>query len=168
MLIDTSVSSANLLGFISLLTYILTLLPSSIRIVFPQIKKAKITMNLLKYRRQLGILAFIFALIHAGLIIVKRNVDLFDLQTYKISLEGTVTLIMFAILAVTSNDWSIKKMKKHWRKLHKSTYVCMFLILWHIKEKMYGHWNIITLIEIILMTVTIVLFFRRRWLEHYK
>lgn len=166
MLIDTYVATANSLGFISLLTYILTLLPSLFRTVLPQIKKAKLTINLLKYRRQLGILAFLLALFHTGLIVIKRNVDLFDMQTYQISLEGTTTLIIFAVLAFTSNDWSIKKMKKTWRKLHKLTYTAMFLLLWHIPEKMSGHWNIITPIELILMMVIIGLFCRRRWLEY--
>ncbi|MEA5553910.1 ferric reductase-like transmembrane domain-containing protein [Anabaena cylindrica UHCC 0172] len=168
MLINASVPLANLLGFISLLSYILTLLPSSIRAVFPQIKKAKITIYLLKYRRRLGIITFLFALVHAILIVNKRNLDLFDIQTYKISLEGTLTLIIFALLAFTSNDWSIKKMKNNWRKLHKLTYIAMFLLLWHIQEKMSGQWNILTPIELMLITVIISLFCRRRWLEYAK
>ncbi|AFZ58356.1 ferric reductase-like transmembrane domain-containing protein [Anabaena cylindrica FACHB-243] len=168
MLINASISSANLLGFISLLSYILTLLPSSIRAVFPQIKKAKITICLWKYRRQLGVVTFVFALVHTVLIVNKRNLDLFDIQTYEISLEGTLTLIIFVLLAFTSNDWSVKKMKQNWRRLHKLTYIAMFLLLWHIQEKMSGQWNILTPIELILITVTIGLFCRRRWLEYTK
>ncbi|MGM3306359.1 ferric reductase-like transmembrane domain-containing protein [Anabaena sp. WFMT] len=168
MLINASISSANLLGFISLLSYILTLLPSYIRAFFPQIKKAKITIYLLKYRRQLGVITFVLALIHAVLIVNKRNLDLFDIQTYKISLEGTLTLIIFALLAFTSNDWSVKNMKQNWRRLHKLTYIAMFLLLWHIQEKMSGQWNILTPIELTLLTVIIGLFCRRRWLEYTK
>ena len=138
------------------------------RTVFPKLKKAKILIDLLKYRRQIGIIAFLFGLIHAALIVIKRNVDLFDLKTYQISLEGTAILIIFALLTFTSNDWSIKKMKNNWRKLHQLTYTAMFLLLWHIQEKMSGHWNFITPIELILMTVVIGLFCRRRWLEYAK
>ena len=168
MLINTSICSTNLLGCISLVSYVLTLLPSSIRVVFPHLKKISFIINLLRYRRQLGILAFLFALFHAVLIVHKRNVDLFDIQTYKISFEGTVLLIIFAILAFTSNDWSIKKLKNNWRKIHKLTYISMFLLLWHIQEKMSGHWNIITPLELILMSIMIGLFWRRRWLEYAK
>ncbi|MBK1986048.1 ferric reductase-like transmembrane domain-containing protein [Sphaerospermopsis aphanizomenoides BCCUSP55] len=168
MLINASISSANLLGFFSLLTYVLTVLPSSIRAVLPQIKKAKITINLFKYRRQLGIISFLLALIHAGLIVIKRNVDLWDIQSYKISIEGTTKLIIVALLGFTSSDWRVKKMKKNWQKLHQLTYTAMFLLLWHIQEKMSSHWNIITPIEIILLTVIIGLFCRRRWLEYSK
>ena len=67
------------------------------RTVFPKLKKAKILIDLLKYRRQIGIIAFLFGLIHAALIVIKRNVDLFDLKTYQISLEGTAILIIFAL-----------------------------------------------------------------------
>jgi sulfoxide reductase heme-binding subunit YedZ len=163
-----SISYANLLGFLSLLAYILTLLPSSLRIGFPAIKKSKFIANLLKYRRLLGILAFLVAVGHVVLIVIKRNVDLFDLQTYSISVEGTATLIIFALLAFTSNDWSVKKMKKNWRRLHQLTYTAIFLLFWHIQEKMSDHWNFLTPIELICMTAIIALFFKRRWLEYQK
>ena len=168
MTIDSSISPANLLGFSSLFAYILTLLPSSLKTGFPSIKKAKFIANLLKYRRQLGILAFLLALGHVVLIVIKRNLDLFDLQTYIISVEGTASLIIFALLAFTSNDWSVRKMKKNWRKLHQLTYTAIFLLFWHIQEKMSDHWNILTPVELICMTIIIALFLKRRWLEYQK
>jgi methionine sulfoxide reductase heme-binding subunit len=168
MSISSSISPANLLGCLSLLAYILTLLPSSLRIAFPAFKKAKFLVNLLKYRRQLGIVAFIVALGHVVLIVIKRNVDLFDLQTYSISVEGTASLIIFALLAFTSNDWSVKKMKKNWRRLHQLTYTAIFLLFWHIQEKMSGHWNLLTPVELIFMIIMMALFLKRRWIEYQK
>jgi methionine sulfoxide reductase heme-binding subunit len=168
MSIDSSISPANLLGCLSLFAYILTLLPSCLRTSFPTFKKAKFIAKLLKYRRQLGILAFLVALGHVVLIVIKRNVDLFDLQTYSISVEGTASLIIFGLLAFTSNDWSVKKMKKNWRRLHQLTYTAIFLLFWHIQEKMSGHWNLLTLIELICMSIVTALFLKRRWLEYQK
>lgn len=168
MIISSAISPANLLGCLSLFTYIFTLLPSCLRISIPTVKKAKFIANLLKYRRQIGILAFLLALVHVVLIVIKRNVDLFDLQTYSISLEGTASLIIFALLAFTSNDWSVKKMKKNWRRLHQLTYTALFLLFWHIQEKMSDHWNILTPIELIAMTIITALFLKRRWLEYRK
>jgi methionine sulfoxide reductase heme-binding subunit len=168
MSIDSSISPANFLGFLSLLAYILTLLPSSLRIGFSAFKKAKFIANLLKYRRQLGILAFLVALVHVVLIVIKRNIDLFDLQTYSISVEGTASLIIFALLAFTSNDWSVKKLKKNWRRLHQLTYTAIFFLFWHIQEKMSGHWNLLTPVELICMTAIIALFLKRRWIEYQK
>ncbi len=168
MSIHSSISPANLLGCLSLFAYILTLLPSSLRTGFPAFKKAKFLVNLLKYRRQLGIVAFVVALGHVVLIVNKRNVDLFDLQTYSISVEGTTSLIIFALLAFTSNDWSVKKMKKNWRRLHQLTYTAIFLLFWHIQEKMSGHWNILTPLELIFMTIIMALFLKRRWIEYRK
>ena len=102
------------------------------------------------------------------MIVIKRNLDLFDLQTYIISVEGTASLIIFALLAFTSNDWSVRKMKKNWRKLHQLTYTAIFLLFWHIQEKMSDHWNILTPVELICMTIIIALFLKRRWLEYQK
>ncbi|NTW21530.1 MAG: iron reductase, partial [Nostocales cyanobacterium W4_Combined_metabat2_030] len=68
----------------------------------------------------------------------------------------------------TSNDWSVKKMKKNWRRLHQLTYTALFLLFWHIQEKMSDHWNILTPIELIAMTIITALFLKRRWLEYRK
>jgi sulfoxide reductase heme-binding subunit YedZ len=168
MFINSAISPANLLGCLSLFSYIFTLLPSCLRVSVTAVKKAKFITNLFKYRRQLGILAFLLALVHVVLIVIKRNVDLFDLQTYSISVEGTASLIIFALLAFTSNDWSVKKNEKNWRRLHQLTYTAIFLLFWHIQEKMSDHWNILTPIELISMTTITALFLKRRWLEYRK
>jgi len=166
MLILNSLPLANLLGFLALISYILTLLPTSIKTVFPATRKSQFLGYLLKFRRQLGILAFFLGFGHGFLTLIKRNIDLLDLQTYGISVEGTATLIIFALLAFTSNDWSIKKMKKNWRSLHQLTYTAMFLLFWHIMDKMSGHWNFITPVELICISGTIALFIRRRCIYH--
>jgi sulfoxide reductase heme-binding subunit YedZ len=156
---------ANLLGFLAVISYILTLIPTSIRIIFPTLKKAKFIIQLLKNRRQLGILSFVLALGHAWLLIVKRNFDFFDLTTYRVYVHGSATFIIFTLLAITSNDWCVKKMKKNWRQLHQLTYLAMFLLFWHINDKMYGHWNLSTPLVVMGMTAIIILFLRRCWLE---
>ncbi len=160
-----SIPPANLLGCLAIVSYILTLLPTSLRIAFPALKKAKFPIKLLKYRRQLGILAFVLALGHAWLLIAKRNFDFFDLTTYRVYVHGSATFIIFTLLTVTSNDWCVKKMKKNWRQLHQLTYVAMFLLFWHINDKMSGHWNFMTPLVVIGMATMIILFLRRRWLE---
>ncbi len=156
---------ANLLGCLAVISYILTLLPTSLRVVFPALKKTKLPIQLLKYRRQLGVLAFVLSLGHAWLLIVKRNFDFFDLSTYRVYVHGSATFIIFTLLAVTSNDWCVKKMKKNWRQLHQLTYLAMFLLFWHINDKMSGHWNFMTPVVVVGMATMIILFLRRRWLE---
>ncbi len=46
------------LGFLALGAYIITLLPTIIRIVFPVSKKTSVPKILLKYRRQIGVIYF--------------------------------------------------------------------------------------------------------------
>lgn len=159
------VQLANFLGLLALFSYITTLLPTLLRVVFPATRKHKIPTQLLKYRRQLGILAFILTLAHAVLLVTKRNFDFFDVRTYQIYFPGVATFIIFIILTLTSNDWSIKKLKKNWKKLHQLTYWAMFLLAWHIWGNMSEHWSLITLIGILAIAVTIFLFFKRCWIE---
>ncbi|NET40988.1 ferric reductase-like transmembrane domain-containing protein [Okeania sp. SIO2B3] len=159
---------ANYLGFLALICYVITLLPSILRIVFPSTKKTEFPKILLKYRRQIGVIAFLFAFGHGILLVSKRNFDFFDIQTYWIYIQGVVTFIIFTLLTITSNDWSIKRMKKNWKKLHELTYLAMFLLVWHVIDKMWGHWSYLTPLGIIGITGITVLFIVRRWIERRK
>lgn len=110
---------SNILGFLALGSYIVTLLPTILRIVFPKTKQTGIPNLLLKHRRSIGILAFCFALGHGFLLIQKRHFDVFDPKTYWIYMQGVATFVIFTLLAITSNDWSIKRLRK---KLEAATY----------------------------------------------
>ncbi len=153
---------ANYLGLLALICYIVTLLPTILRIVFPITKKTEIPKLLLKHRRQVGVMAFILALFHGVLLVSKRNFDFLDIQTYWIYVQGVVTFIIFTLLTITSNDWSMKKMKKNWKKLHELTYLAMFLLVWHVIDKMWGHWSYLTPLGMVGITGITVLFIMRK------
>lgn len=159
---------ANSLGFLSLLCYLITLLPTILKIVFPSTKQTGIPQWLLKHRRTIGLLAFFFAILHGYLLVIKRNFDFFDVQTYSIYVQGVTTFIIFTLLAITSNNWSMKKMKKNWKNLHKLTYLAIFLLTWHIWDKMWGHWTYLTPVGIIATTGITALFLLRIWIENQK
>lgn len=89
---------ANLLGTLALTSYVITLAPTTIKIIFPIVKKSKIITFSLKYRRQIGVIAFILALIHGWLFFIKRRIDLLDFSTYWIYIQGISTLIIFTLL----------------------------------------------------------------------
>jgi sulfoxide reductase heme-binding subunit YedZ len=165
MTID-SAPLANSLGFLALGAYILTLMPTNLRIVFPQTKQTGIPKWLLKYRRLIGILAFGLALLHGFLLVKKRNFDFFDPSTYWIYIQGVSTFTVFTLLAITSNDWSVKRLKKNWKRLHTLTYLAMFLLTWHVWDKMADHWSYLTPIGLGAIFMTILLFLRRRWIEY--
>lgn len=156
---------ANFLGFASLVCYGLTLVPTNLRVIFPKTKSAGIPKNLLKHRRLIGVMAFYLALCHGILLISKRNFDMFDAKTYGVYVQGVFIFLVFACLTMTSNDWSIKLLKKNWKKVHQLTYLCMFLLIWHIWDKMSGHWSLFTPLALILAISITVLFVLRRWTE---
>lgn len=158
----------NNLGFLALAAYIATLVPTTVRIVLPQFKSHNAVRWLLKQRRAIGILAFVLAVGHTYFVVRKRNFDFFDLHTYQASAEGASTLIIFTLLSITSNDWSIKRLKKNWKRLHTLTYMAMFLLTWHVLNKMAGQWTMITPIAATSILTITVLFCIRQLTEFRK
>ncbi|MBD1812169.1 ferric reductase-like transmembrane domain-containing protein [Microcoleus sp. FACHB-DQ6] len=158
-------SQASLLGFAALAGYILTLLPTNLRIVFPLTKKTGFPQWLLKYRRFIGLISFFLAVAHGFIFFKQRNFDIFDIKTYFVYFQGVATFIIFTLLAITSNDWSVKRLKKNWKKLQSLTYLAMFLVTWHIWDKMADHWTYLTPVGIAAITATIVLFLGRVLIE---
>lgn len=156
---------AHTLGFLALVSYIVTLLPTVLRIVFPHLKKTGIPQFLVKQRRLIGILAFALASGHGFLLIQQRNIDWLDLKTSWIYFPGLGTFTIFLVLTLTSNDWSVKKLKKNWKQLHKLTYLAMFLLTWHIWDTMSGKWTYLTPVGIIAITTITVLFLIRLGIE---
>ena len=96
----------------------------------------------------------------------KRNFDPFDLKTYWIYSQGVITFTIFTLLAITSNNCSMKILKKNWKRLHQLTYLAMFLLNWHIWDKMSGHWTSLTPIGILATTGISILFLFRLLIEH--
>lgn len=156
---------ANCLGFLALGSYITTLLPTILRITFPPTRKAVLPKLLLKYRRQIGLVAFAFALGHGYLLVRKRHFDFFDLKTYWIYVQGVATLMIFTLLAITSNNWSVRALKQNWKKLHSLTYLAMFLLTWHVLDKMSAHWSFLTPIGLLGLVGITAFFLLRKWIE---
>jgi methionine sulfoxide reductase heme-binding subunit len=163
-----SVPLANGIGFLSLSAYTLTLLPTNIRFVLPQFKQADLPKWLLKNRRLIGITAFALALWHGYLLAQKRDFDFLDFESYVTYVQGVSTFIILTLLAVTSNDWSVKRLKKNWKPLQRLTYVAMFLLTWHVWDKMAEHWSYLTPIGLMVIIITNLMFLRRRWLERQQ
>lgn len=159
---------ANILGFLALVTYITTLLPSILKTAFPATRGSKVLAWLIRYRRYLGITAFAFGLDHGFILIIQKEINLLNLHTYFEYFQGISTLTIFTLLAITSNNWSVKKLKSNWKKLHQLTYLAIFLIPWHILDKMSDHWSYLTPFGVLLSLTTVVLFIKRRWIEASK
>jgi sulfoxide reductase heme-binding subunit YedZ len=84
--------------------------------------------NWLRYRRALGLLAFYYVLMHFSVYL------LLDLQLNFGAVGGDIAkrpyitigfgaLLLLIPLAVTSNNWSIRKLSSGWNELHKLIYL---------------------------------------------
>lgn len=87
--------------------------------------------NLIKFRRALGLVAFFFLLAH---LLVWAILDVQTLGRVWADIVKrpyiTIGMVGFALLvplAVTSNDWSIRKLRAGWRRLHRLVYPAVIL-----------------------------------------
>ena len=97
--------------------------------------------NLLKFRRALGLVAFFFVTLHL-LVWLVLDVQIPALIWADILKRPYVTVGMLAFalmipLAMTSNGWSVRRLGARWRKLHRLTYAVAVLggihFLWLVK-----------------------------------
>ncbi|MGV6839970.1 MAG: protein-methionine-sulfoxide reductase heme-binding subunit MsrQ [Planktomarina sp.] len=97
--------------------------------VTPLLKFARI--NLIKFRRAFGLLAFLYVTLHL-LVWLVLDVQLIsqiqaDIIKRLYITVGMAAFVLMIPLAITSNIWSIRKLGPLWRKLHKATYVIALL-----------------------------------------
>lgn len=91
----------------------------------------------MKIRRQLGLASFFYGLTHL-LIYVFWNYGgnirlvLSTLSQQKFIFLGIGGLFVMLVLAVTSNTYSVRLLKKGWQRVHRFTYVIGPLILFHL------------------------------------
>ncbi|NIZ61979.1 protein-methionine-sulfoxide reductase heme-binding subunit MsrQ [Sedimentitalea sp. CY04] len=83
--------------------------------------------NLLKFRRAVGLLCFFYVSCHL-LVWLVLDVQLLDQIVADIIKRPYITIgmagfVLMLPLALTSNNWSIRRLGPMWRKLHKATYV---------------------------------------------
>ncbi len=134
--------------------------------VTPLMKVARI--NLMKFRRALGLLCFAYAGLHV-LVWVVMDMGLLWGQMLKDIAErpyltvGMGAFAILVILAVTSNNASIRRLRAGWQRLHRLVYVAAVLAgvhyLWSVKA-----WPVepVFWLAVILALLGVRLLFRRR------
>lgn len=99
--------------------------------ISPLMRFARI--NLTRYRRATGMVAFAYVLLHLCVyLFLDRQLDLpaiiSDIIKRPYITIGMMAFILLLPLAVTSNNWSIVQLgAKRWQKLHKLVYVAGIL-----------------------------------------
>ena len=86
-------------------------------------------LNLLRFRRAVGLTAFLYIAVHLTVWLV------LDLQSFtRIWMDivkrpyitiGMLGFVLMIPLAVTSNNWSLRKLGQAWRRLHRLVYVAV-------------------------------------------
>ena len=113
------------LGLWALRLLILTLCITPLRQIFK--------INLLRYRRAVGLLAFYYVLLHLSVWVwLDRGLDIHaafrDILRRPYITIGMAAFIILLPLALTSNNWSIRSIGgQAWAKLHKLVYLAIAL-----------------------------------------
>lgn len=88
-------------------------------------------LNLLKFRRTFGLLAFTYVALHLSVWLfldvgIASQIWADILKRPYITI-GMASFVLMVPLALTSNNWSLRKLGPAWRKLHKLTYLVVLL-----------------------------------------
>ncbi|MEM4254876.1 MAG: ferric reductase-like transmembrane domain-containing protein [Candidatus Norongarragalinales archaeon] len=118
-------------GFLALLTLCLVLLiPPIVRW-----QNNSFTRFLLVNRRWVGLSAFLFALTHIALVYhfffawdILKPLSLPNSLFLNL---GAVAFLILALMAATSNDFSVSALGKNWKRLHLFVYLAFALVLIH-------------------------------------
>ena len=103
------------------------------------ILKSKTLFKVVAYRRQLGLITFWFFLTHtAGLIYLYNIFEISRYLTLKHSM-GTLAGIGLLVLAITSNNYSMKLLEKNWKRVQYLVYPVLFGMLVHTSLNEYGN-----------------------------
>ncbi len=108
----------------------LALAVTPLRRVLPQ---ARWPHWLMRHRRAIGVASFGYALFHTVVYLQRKWGYGYILQEGKEPdlLTGWIALAIFLLLAITSNDQSMRMLRKRWQTLHRSVYVAAALVFAH-------------------------------------
>lgn len=91
------------------------------------------TLWLLRRRRYLGVAAFAYALLHAAVYVLRQG-ELPRILAEALEaglLTGWLAFAIFVPLALTSNDASVRRLGRAWKRLHRAVYVAAILSFAH-------------------------------------
>ena len=88
-------------------------------------------LNLIKFRRAIGVLTFTYVTLHL-LVWLVLDIGVLsriwaDILKRPYITIGMVGFLVMAPLAITSNNWSVKRLGLKWKKLHQLTYIAALL-----------------------------------------
>ena len=107
-----------------------TLAVTPLRLLF---RKSAVAKWLVRHRRDLGVASFGYALLHTGIYLWKKGT--LELVLAEMGegfiLAGWLAFALFLPLAITSNDASMRALKRSWKTLHRLVYPAAVLTFLH-------------------------------------
>jgi DMSO/TMAO reductase YedYZ heme-binding membrane subunit len=92
-----------------------------------------VTTILMPHRRRLGISMYVATIGHFCLnfgLAVLITKSLSNLEANEVA--GIVALLLLTPIFLTSNDWSVKRLRRWWGRLHKLVYLVLIMVLLHL------------------------------------
>ncbi|MEL7045021.1 MAG: ferric reductase-like transmembrane domain-containing protein, partial [Pseudomonadota bacterium] len=97
---------------------IMAMAVSPLRLLFAS---APWTPSLLRCRRYLGVASFAYAALHTGIYLARKQSGerILAEGLEPGLLTGWIALAIFLPLALSSNDWSVRWLRRWWKRLHR-------------------------------------------------
>ncbi len=93
-----------------------------------------------RLKKLMGLYAFLFAFLHLGFFLADRGLTLlFDEFNF---ILGLIAVAIMLPLAITSNKWSMRKLKKNWKFLHRTAYAAGTFAVLHLVFLERADWQI--------------------------
>lgn len=127
-------------GEIAIWTLGVVLSLSPLRVLFP---RSRVVAALNRHRRMIGVTACIYGLVHLAChILYEGGLDgLVRSLSKPFIWFGVGGLSILVVLAITSNNWSIRTLGgKNWKLLHRLAYVAAAVLIYHQSIAGKGHW----------------------------
>ena len=152
-------SLGRVFGQLSFLTYLITLLPG----IGDRFELKNIILSTLKiYRRYIGILMFLFAVVHVYIVKYLFSTSLKSLlpqATFEV--VGVIAFSIFLFLFFSSNNISMIKLKIWWYRIHRFTYLAMFFIFLHVSLVRFTIFSVLMIFIIILQVISFLAVYKR-------
>ncbi len=104
----------------------------------------KFIMILMTFRRQLGVLMYLFALLHSLVLriipwIAKQIPLRFETEIFPAMIASMLLFTLF----ITSNDWSVKNLGDWWNRIQRMMYIIVWFIFAHIALVGLSKWTVL-------------------------
>ena len=118
-------------GLSATILFVFVLMITPLRKILP---KSPIIKVFAFHRRQIGVSVFIYALLHLMIYFVYTGTWANFVKDWEklFILSGIVAFILLLVLAVTSNNRSVRALGgTRWKRIHRLAYLIMFLLIYH-------------------------------------